>query len=120
MNPADEEQLASALTEAATELLAYFERRVHQREDAADLLSELMLQAWRRADAMPTDPEHRRMWLFTIARNVMSNRARTMRRRSALIDRIRGQLASESESDPSEAVAMRDLVRRLPEPSATW
>ena len=107
--------LLETLRGTAPDLLAYFERRVRPREDAADLLSEVMIQAWRRVDALPSDLERRRMWLFTIAHNVLSNHARTNRRRSALAKRIRQQLADEPIQDHSEVVAVRDVVHRLPE-----
>jgi len=116
MRTAAEERLLEALQDTAADLLAYFERRVRLREDAADLLSEVMIQAWRRVDAVPAELEPRRMWLFTVARNVLSNHARANRRRSALTERIRQHLAStEPTPDHSEAAAVRDAVRRLPD-----
>jgi RNA polymerase sigma-70 factor (ECF subfamily) len=116
MTATQEAALLEALRDTSPDLLAYFERRVQPRQDAADVLSELMVQAWRRVDALPTDRERRRMWLFTIAHNVLFNHARTNRRRSALTQRIRQQLADETTPDHSEAIAVRDLVNRLPEP----
>jgi RNA polymerase sigma-70 factor (ECF subfamily) len=115
MTAAQEAGLLEALRSTAPDLLAYFERRVQPREDAADLLGEVMIQAWRRVDAVPSDLEHRRMWLFTIAHNVLFNHVRTNRRRSALTERIRQQLADEPTHDHSEVAALRDVVRRLPE-----
>lgn len=115
MTTAQEAGLLEALQGTAPDLLAYFERRVHPREDAADLLSEVMTQAWRRADALPSDLERRRMWLFTIARNVLSNHARSRRRRSALTERIRVQLAyAQAIPDHDVLAAVRDAVGLLP------
>lgn len=110
-----EAELLEALRDTTPDVLAYFERRVQPREDAADLLGEVMIQAWRRVDALPSDVERRRMWLFTIAHNVLFNHARTKRRRSALTERIRQQLASEPTPDYSETAAIRDVVDRLPD-----
>jgi RNA polymerase sigma-70 factor (ECF subfamily) len=107
--------LRVALREASAGLLGYFERRVDPRADAADLLGEVMLTAWRRVDQLPEDPERRRMWLFTIAAHVLANHRRSARRRGALADRLRGLLASPAhQPDPGEAHAVRDAVRRLP------
>jgi RNA polymerase sigma-70 factor (ECF subfamily) len=107
--------LRTALRTASGDLLAYFERRVDPRADAADLLGEVMLTAWRRVDQLPEDGERRRMWLFTIAANVLANHRRSVRRRTALADRLRGLLASpHAGPDPGEAHAVRDAVRRLP------
>jgi RNA polymerase sigma-70 factor (ECF subfamily) len=116
MTAPQEAALLGALRDTGPDLLAYFERRVQLREDAADLLSELMVQAWRRVDSLPTDLERRRMWLFTIAHNVLFNHGRTNRRRSALTEKIRQQLAEDGSPDHSEIVAVRDLVSRLPGP----
>jgi len=106
--------LRSALRHASGDLLAYFERRVHVREDAADLLSETMLQAWRRRDALPDDATRQRMWLFTIAAHVLANHQRSRRRRSALADRLRDHLSSAPAGpDLAETHAVRDAVLRL-------
>lgn len=102
------------MRDSSADLLAYFERRVEHREDAADLLGETMLTAWRRVDRLPEDDERRRMWLFTIAANVLANHRRSSRRRLALADRLRGCLtASAATPDVGEAHAVRDAVLRL-------
>ncbi|GGD08662.1 RNA polymerase sigma factor [Nocardioides daphniae] len=110
-------QMRAALQGTADDLLGYFERRrTHPREDAADLLAETMLQAWRRVDAMPEAPERRRMWLFTIAAHVLANHRRSAGRRNALADRLRAQVtpaAEEHVADPSETTAVRDAMLRL-------
>jgi RNA polymerase sigma-70 factor (ECF subfamily) len=106
-------EFRAALRLAADDLLGYFERRVGTGDDAADLLAETMLQAWRRAKALPETPERRRMWLFTIAANVLANHRRSVRRRSALADRLKQHLATAVEPDRAEGDAVRDAVRRL-------
>lgn len=103
-----------ALRDASADLLAYFERRVHVREEAADLLSETLLQAWRRSDAAPQEATRQRMWLFTIAANTLANHHRSHRRRVALNDRLRAHIACAAiEPDPTENYAVRDAVLRL-------
>ncbi|MGW0436578.1 sigma-70 family RNA polymerase sigma factor [Micromonospora sp. NPDC003197] len=37
---------------------------------AEDLVQETMLRAWRNLDAVPTEPESQRRWLFTVARRL--------------------------------------------------
>jgi DNA-directed RNA polymerase specialized sigma24 family protein len=88
-----QDHIEASLREAAPDLLAYFERRVAPREDAADLLGELMLQAWRNARSAPAEEEQRRMWLYGVARNVLANHTRSVRRRTALVDRLRRHLS---------------------------
>jgi len=116
MSPHDRADVGAALRVTASDLLAYFERRVDCREDAADLLGETMLQAWRRADACPGEPERQRMWLFTIATHVMANNRRSRRRRSALAARLRVLLTEDpgGGDDVADAQAVRDAVMRLP------
>jgi RNA polymerase sigma-70 factor, ECF subfamily len=106
-------QLRSALGAAADDLLRYFERRVRIPAEAADLLSDTMLQAWRRADACPAEPERRRMWLFTIAANVLANHRRGAGRRQRLADRLRAEISVEARADDAERHAVRDAVLRL-------
>lgn len=106
--------LRAALRATSADLLRYLERRVPAREDAADLLGETMLQAWRRVDACPPeDPTRQRMWLFTIAAHVLANHRRSARRRTALTERLRGHVAAQPVPDPGEAAAVRDAVLRL-------
>lgn len=118
MTPARRAEVRHALRSNADGLLAYFERRVGIREDAADLLGETMLQAWRRADALPAeDSVQQRMWLFTVAAYVLANHRRAVGRRSALTERLRRHLGVPTTSaDPAEALAVRAAVLRLPAP----
>lgn len=105
--------LRAALRGNADDLLAYFERRVEPRADAADLLAETMLQAWRRHDAAPQDPTEIRMWLFGIARNVLSNHERGRRRRLNLAGKLRATLRQAVTPSAEDEVAVRDAVERL-------
>lgn len=84
-------------------LLAYGLRRCASAADAADLVAETFLVAWRRIDDVPPD-SGTLPWLYGVARNVLSNQRRGDRRR----DRLSARLASELEAltpDPSEPSA---------------
>ncbi len=107
--------LAHALDRESPDLLKYLERRL-PREDAADALAEVMVAAWRRAAALPPDPEQARMWLFGVARNVLANISRGERRRNRLADRLKAVLAAESAAEnPSDhGLEVRDAISRLP------
>ncbi|HEX5997404.1 MAG TPA: RNA polymerase sigma factor [Jiangellales bacterium] len=70
-------------------ILAYALRRV-SREDAADVVAETFLVAWRRRDQTP-DGTAARLWLYGIARRVVSNQARGQRRFERLGERLREQ-----------------------------
>lgn len=106
-------ELRAALRGNGADLLAYFERRVEPRDDAADLLAETMLQAWRRHDTAPREPTEIRMWLFGIARNVLANHERGRRRRVALAGKLRLHLRQPVEPSSEDSVAVRDAVSRL-------
>lgn len=99
----------------AADLLAYFEYRSRGTE-AADLLSETMVTAWRRIDAMPEDSTQARMWLFGIARNVLANAERSAQRRWNLADKLRAHIITEpmADGDHRTNVEVRDAVDRLP------
>lgn len=89
------ERLAEASEALAPQLLAYFVRRVIPREDAADLLAETLLIAWRKARALPDDPDLHRAWMFSTAAKVLANHRRGNSRRDRLTQRIRDHLQSE-------------------------
>ncbi|PPF23673.1 MULTISPECIES: RNA polymerase sigma factor [unclassified Rathayibacter] len=108
------ERLSEALRVASPDLLKYLQRRL-PLEDAADALGDVMLTAWRRVGALPRTAEESRMWLFGIARNVLSNSTRTSNRRTDLSGRLRGVLATApTEGRPAdEGVDVRDAIARL-------
>ena len=72
-------------------LLAYAVRRVADPSDAADVVAETFVVAWRRLDDVPPD-DAARPWLFGVARRVLANHYRGERRRLALADRLREQV----------------------------
>lgn len=97
------------------DLLAFFERRA-EPVDAADLLSETMVAAWRRLPDLPDDDTEARMWLFGIARGVLANARRARVRRWKLAERLRDHLESRpTQHDEADAIDVRDAVRRLPD-----
>lgn len=103
------------ISACSPDLLAYFERRVGSA-DAADLLSETMLTAWRRIDDLPPDDIEARMWLFGVARRILANAERASVRRWKLAERLRDHLSSQPPTyDDAQAIDVRDAVRRLPD-----
>jgi RNA polymerase sigma-70 factor (ECF subfamily) len=92
-----------ALTDPATDvpalvereapgLLAYFARRVTPVDDAADLLGDTLVIVWRRRSAIPDDETGARMWLYGVARKVLSTHRRGASRRNALADKVRSEI----------------------------
>jgi len=97
-------------------ILGYALRRTASADDAADVLAETFLTAWRRLDEVPPGGDAR-LWLYGTARRVLANHYRGERRRSALAGRLRAELA-ESYVPPEfdgESARIAAALRRLPE-----
>jgi RNA polymerase sigma-70 factor (ECF subfamily) len=114
--------VAVLLKREAPGLLAYFQRRVRPTEDAADLLSETMTIAWRRAEVLPPDDDQARMWLYGVARNTLSSHRRGQMRRDALADQLRSELVIQDGAvnlhglqQDARVDELRALIQALPE-----
>jgi RNA polymerase sigma factor (sigma-70 family) len=75
------------------DLLAYIVRRSQSAEDAADVLAETYLIAWQKLDSIPSGAR-RRLWLFVVARNLLSSGARRRRSGNRLMERLAAELTS--------------------------
>jgi len=101
------------LTRNADDLLVYFRRRVGD-VDAADLLADTLVVAWRRASTMPSEPEDARAWLFGVAHNTLLNHRRGIRRRNRLADRLRGLMGTDSTSPAADdGIEVRAAIDEL-------
>lgn len=87
-------------------VLAYASRRVGWA-DAEDITAEVFAIAWRKWSTAP--PEAIRPWLFGIARNVLSNRRRSIRRQ----ERLAAKLASSTEAGTGDAGEDQDILDAL-------
>ncbi|HEY2507942.1 MAG TPA: RNA polymerase sigma factor [Streptosporangiaceae bacterium] len=98
------------------EVLGYLLRRTDNTDDAADVFAETFLTTWRRLDDLP--PGHQaRLWLYGAARRTLANYRRGERRRLALADRLRADLA-DSYHPPQPSGQFSELAsafRSLPE-----
>lgn len=105
------------------EIMRYLLRLSGNREDAADLFQETWLRAYR---AYPTlDPQGSvRPWLYTIASNLLRNRARDSARRARVVVPDQNKLAAagliakdnrpDHENEGYAAVHLRELIAALP------
>lgn len=107
--------LEPVLSEAAPALLGYFVRRVEVAEDAADLVNETMIAAWKAQKRAPRDPRRARMWLFGVARNILLHHDRTQRRRDALVTRLAHAITEAKTPDHDTALDVRAAVASLPD-----
>lgn len=100
-----EAQFRAMYVEHVGAVLGYALRRVSAPEDAADVVAETFLVAWRRHRAVPPGDEAR-LWLFGVARRVLANHHRGERRRRDLGGRLRLQLAGTATApDHGDSVA---------------
>jgi RNA polymerase sigma-70 factor (ECF subfamily) len=76
-------------------------RRCASREDADDVTAEAFAVAWRRRDKVSSDDG--RLWLFGVARLVIANHKRGLRRRERLRLRLLAGLRQEV-PDPADRV----------------
>jgi RNA polymerase sigma factor (sigma-70 family) len=96
-------------------VLAYAVRRAAGAQDAADVVADTFLVAWRRLDDVPP-AEAARLWLYGVARHVLANQHRSERRRQRLAERLRRELPGALEGVPPPAPqtgAVRAALARL-------
>ncbi len=87
LTPTPPERFETAFRAHSRDVLGFALRRTDQTADAADVVAETFLIAWRRIDDLPTGADAR-PWLFAVARNVMANQRRGARRRERLAARL--------------------------------
>lgn len=71
----------------ASAVLGYAMRRVDDPADAADVVAETFMVAWRRIDDVPSG-RATKPWLFEVARRVLANGRRGRRRHHRLAQRL--------------------------------
>ncbi len=92
-------------------ILAYALRRVDP-EDAADVVAETFLVAWRRLDEVPNDAAAK-LWLFGVARRVIANRHRAERRRTRLGERLAESLRTDLATQPAPTGEAAEVLRAM-------
>ncbi len=93
-------------------VLAYALRRVEGPEDAADVVAETFLVAWRRLDEVPIDAGAR-LWLYAVARRVIANQQRGERRRTRLGRRLAESLRTELATHPTPGGEAASVLRAM-------
>jgi RNA polymerase sigma-70 factor (ECF subfamily) len=113
----DERRFRHLFDDHRRAVLGYALRRVADPADAADVLAETFLTAWRRLDDVPPDDETR-PWLLGVARRVLANQRRGARRHAGLADRLADELATQlpalTGADTAD-VGLREALTRVPE-----
>lgn len=92
---AEESRFRQLYEQHGRAIFAYALRRLEDPDDAADVLADTFLVAWRRAADVPAGDEGR-LWLYGVARRVLANRQRGERRRRRLDERLRNEVGTAS------------------------
>jgi len=90
-DPSSETRFRAIYRAHLADITAYALRRASSPEDAADVISEVFLVAWRRLADVPSGDEAR-LWLYGVARRVLSNKRRGDLRRAHLSSRLASEL----------------------------
>lgn len=93
-------------------ILAYALRRVEDPEDAADVVAETFLVAWRRLSEVPIGAGER-PWLYAVARRTIANLRRTERRRTRLGRRLAQSLRTELATHPTPSGETAEVLRAM-------
>ncbi|WP_411284305.1 sigma-70 family RNA polymerase sigma factor [Lapillicoccus sp.] len=112
-----EQRLMTALHDQhAGALYAFALRYVDDRDQARDIVQETLLRAWRHLDKL--DPEHTdpRAYLFTVARNLLTDQWRATQRRPRLVHddvRLEAQPAPDELDDVIQGWLVSAALDRL-------
>jgi RNA polymerase sigma-70 factor, ECF subfamily len=101
---------------------AYFTGRTGSPQQAADLMQEVFLRAWRRLDDLTGLPEDRqRAWIFAVARNLSVDAHRQERTRAGAEQVLAREPARPQQPASTAVIAAErvavvgEAIRRLPE-----
>lgn len=107
-------RLLTALYEQHGEALFSFVRRyVPDRRSAEDVVQETLLRAWRHIDRVDTRAGNPRAYLFTVARNVLTDQWRAERSRPRLVSDDATVAAVPSDEDVEAAVERWTVAEAL-------
>jgi RNA polymerase sigma-70 factor (ECF subfamily) len=102
-----EDLVRQLYAEHGRSLLAYATRLTGDRAAAEDVVQETLIRAWKHADDLDNDGKGSvRGWLLTVARNLVTDRARARAARPhEVAEPAEGMPASASERDHAQGVA---------------
>jgi len=110
---AEQAEFEALFRDTRAPLLAYLTRRA-PGEDAADLLAEVYLVAWRRRADLPVG-EERRLWLYGVARRLLAEHHRLSWRRAEAEHEAGDASTAPMSADEERAAAVRRALASLSE-----
>ncbi|HEY6800728.1 MAG TPA: sigma-70 family RNA polymerase sigma factor [Agromyces sp.] len=81
MPPADDDRLVALYDAHAPSVWRYVVHLTGDPAGADDIVQETLLRAWRTPRILADEPASTRSWMFTVARNLVIDEARSARRR---------------------------------------
>lgn len=105
-------RFAKLYREEGRAILEYAMRRVDEREDAADVVAETFLVAWRRLGEVPGG-DGARLWLYGVAWLTLANLHRAERRRTRLGARLAETLRTELSTQPAPVGEAAEILRAI-------
>ncbi|MFJ8582930.1 sigma-70 family RNA polymerase sigma factor [Micromonospora sp. NPDC093277] len=83
-------------------------------DGAEELLQETLLRAWRNLDRLPTDTESVRRWLFTVARHLAIDAARSRKRRPTEVTTVDLNHLAATREHTETVIAVHTIRGALP------
>jgi len=110
MDGSREERFTAVYRSHCAQVERYVMRRV-PADAVADVVAEVFLTAWRKADDLPRADAL--PWLYGVARRVLANDRRARQRRADLVGLMAGQPERQLVGATDEVVARADLARAM-------
>lgn len=110
MSQKDEERFRTLHDAHFRDLLGFALRRTATADDAADVVADTFVVAWRRLGDVPPGNEGR-LWLYGVCRRALANHARSGRRRDRLGAKLGSALRDAVVPDPAGEVLLTVSVR---------
>lgn len=102
--------------EHAAVLYSFVLRYVPDRDQASDVVQETLLRAWRHLDDLDPERVEARSYLFTIARNLLTDQWRAAQRRPRLVhddEALQAQAAPDQLESAMQGWLVADALDRL-------
>jgi len=92
-------------------IYAFVLRQLHaSHHDASDVTAEIFATAWRRRDQIPSPPEDR-LWIYGVARRILSRHQRGSLRRWKLVQRLGNEALVRDQGGYSSDAGDRERVQ---------
>ncbi|HEY9306852.1 MAG TPA: sigma-70 family RNA polymerase sigma factor [Microbacterium sp.] len=110
----DAERLAALYDAHAAPVWRYVVHLTGDRAGADDIVQETLLRAWRTPRILEQDPSSTRSWMFTVARHLVIDEARSARRRREIgVAEVPERAAPDATDALFEAILVEEALAAL-------